>query len=93
MSKHFPFRTLSLPTHLAIMTGVARPYDTVSISMICVRLYLRIYSVVIMLLLLLRLLHLRWMIAGIQSSAVAGDDAYLLIVLVGTSRAVFSCAF
>lgn len=66
------------------MTGIARSYHAVSISMISVCLNLRVYSVVIMLL-LLRLLNLSWMIVGIEGGAVTCDDADLLIVLVGTS--------
>jgi hypothetical protein len=73
------------------MTGIACSYDAVSVSMIRVRLHLRVYSVVIKLL-LLRLLHLRRMIVGIECSAVTCYDANLLIVLVGTSRAMLSSA-
>jgi hypothetical protein len=42
--------------------------------------------------LLLRLLQLRLMAVGIESGAVARDNADLLIVLVRTSRALLSCA-
>lgn len=83
---------ISLPaissTHLAV---IARPYHAVSVPMVRVSLHLRVHSVVIVRL-LLRLLHLRLMTVGVEGGAIACDDADLLIVLVCTSRAMFSCA-
>lgn len=68
------------------MTGISGTNHAVSVSMIGVSFHLRVYSVVVMLLLLLCLLHLWLMIVGIQCVVVTCDDADLLAVFKGTSR-------
>jgi hypothetical protein len=77
------------------MARVASPNDAVTVSMIRVRFHLRVHVAIIVnwLLLWRRLLHLRGMIVGVECSVVARDDADLLIVFVGATRAVLASVF
>lgn len=67
------------------MTRVSCSGYTVPVAVVGVSLDLCIHSVIVVLLILL---HLRWMVVGVETCGVACDDADLLTVLIGTSRAM-----
>lgn len=81
---HSHLKVLSF-AHLAVMARVSCSGNTVPIPVVGVSLDLCIHSIIVVLLILL---HLRRMIAGVETCGVACDDADLLTVLIGTSRAM-----